>query len=208
MKALFFIALFLPSLLRADYYLSDVPYNNAECRRAFLLGMGSAQGALLGKDQFYGFWPHEEEAWKVFMAVAKLYAADIGVEPELRATDAWQAHVAVALARSLPPQISPRLSRAESVAYMAGAYARWGTPAGLRLNSSEAYEIAQHISFLNDFNLELKHRSGVPGGYTLTITDGGGVSAAEFFKLMQKVKADVQKATPSAAAETPAASSP
>lgn len=194
MKRLLFLLLFLPSLLRADYYLSDVPYNNEACRRAFLLGMGNAQGSLLGKGGFYGFWDHEEEAWKVFIAVAKLYAVDIGVSPERLATDAWEADVAVALARKGSLGSLREIGGPEVPAYVAGAYARWGTPTGLRLNSSQAYQIAEYISFLNDFNLQLNHTAGYPGGYTITITEAGAkISPKEFFATMQKIKADVQK---------------
>lgn len=189
MKTWLMLSLFFAGTLQA-HWLDGASWDNPDSRCAFLLGMGSARGALRGEAGMHGFWPSEKHAAETFMLVARLYAVDIGVRPERLATDEWKTEVAMALDERVAAS-AIRPEAIDAVAYLAGAYVRWGTSTGYRL-SGTAYHIAERISSLNEFEVSLIHRPGYPGGTTIMVSDGGEDSD-DFIKLMNAVAAAVRK---------------
>jgi hypothetical protein len=157
--------------------------------------MGSARGALSGGSGFEGLWPTEQHAAEIFFAVAKLYAQDIGIPSQKLTTDEWKA----AVAKSLEAKARERAAESgadieEAVAFVAGAYVRWGTPTGFRSSGDQTgYAIARRISSLNEFSVQLLHQPGYPGATTVTVSDGGETPKEEFFRLMHQVEQAVRK---------------
>jgi hypothetical protein len=195
--------LFVLSVSCVAHRIDAASWDSPECRKAFLTGMMSGDGRLVGDAGLEGFWASEGRVEELYLVVAKLYAKDIGIDPKRIASGAWKGQVAESL----------RTQKGDSVsaAYVSGAYARWGTPTGFRLTGSgKAYEIARRISAMNEFTVQLVHRAGYPGGTTITVSDGGEASSKEFFSLMHQIEMDVQKGQnqlpePASPAVTPAA---
>jgi hypothetical protein len=185
MKSRLALLLAFSTLLTA-HRIGAAPYDTPECRRAFLVGMSSGSGLIVGDAGLEGFWPTETRAAELYISVAKLYARDIGVDPKKFETGEWKILVAQSL--------RTKKEESPSVAFLAGAYARWGTPTGFRLSGSgKAYEIAKGISDLNEFTVQLVHQTGYPGGTTITVSDGEETPCAEFFALMRQVEEEVKR---------------
>jgi hypothetical protein len=165
------------------------------------MGMIAGDGRLVGDAGLEGFWESEGRVEDLYLVVAKLYAKDLGIDTNRMASGEWKGQVADSL----------RTQKGEpvSAAFVSGAYARWGTPTGFRLSGSgKAYEIAMRISAMNEYNVQLVHHAGYPGGTTITVSDGGEASSTEFFNLMRQVAADVQKGQNQSSEPTPSSVTP
>jgi hypothetical protein len=174
------------------------PWNTMECRRNFLLGMTEHSSFLVPDETgFETFAPNEAAAAKIYRDVARVYAGDIGVDPSLLATsNGWKKSVAESLQQlkgSTGSGSVPKLG----LAYLAGVYARRGTPTGFQFSgTNRGYEIAGMITTRGGptgVAVQLFMQPGFPGGSTITILDGGEVPSADFFTLMKWIAAGVQK---------------
>lgn len=172
---------------------ANEPWNTLENRRNFLVGMYVGSPFLVPDDSgFETFWPTETRAANVYRTVAKLYAADIGVKPEKLATEEWRGSVAESLRPFQGNTGAGDLK--QELAWLAGVYARHGTPTGFRFSGRDrGYEIGKMMSRLGMFEVQLVTVSGYPGGSTLTIVGNEENPVAGFFTLMSWIEAGVQK---------------
>jgi hypothetical protein len=156
----------------------------AAARRDFLLGMAGT-GLVVGAGGLEGFWPTEQAAAILYESVAKRYARDIGVEASKLASGEWKSAVAASLRPS---------KEEDSMAYLAGAFARWGTSNGFSVaGSQKGYEVARRVSDLNRFDVQLVHQAGYPGRTVITVSDGGESQSAELFKILRGIAAEIGK---------------
>jgi hypothetical protein len=204
------VACLLTSVASAspEYWLSSVTINSPDLRRAFLAGMSydldNAGGEM--------FWPSEAKKAEVYDAVAKQYAKDIGASLDAKDSDRWRAPVAHQLHDYYA--IEKLLNGKDiglSAAFLAGAYVRWGTPTGYKVTGySLGYRIAENISRLGDFDVQLVHHVGYPGGMTITITGSDETPTSAFFALMGKIVGSIssspnQSSEPTLSSVTPPA---
>src|SRR5215216_1177439 len=131
-------------------WAEDEPWNTLAYRRSFLVGMTEHDPFLVPPDEtgFEAFSQNEPNAAKLYHDVARLYAVDLGVDPGALATNRWKKAVAESLQPFLGNVGAGDLK--QELAYLAGVYARWGTPTGFRFTGTKrGYEIAGIIDAHN-----------------------------------------------------------
>ncbi|MEO5958152.1 MAG: hypothetical protein ABIR80_03475 [Opitutaceae bacterium] len=179
------LAIFVTCLVLGRLRAEERANDSVAAHRDFLLGMNFDSGLVVGPGGSEGFWPTEAAVADLYERIAKLYARDIGVDPKMIATGQWKPVVAASLRTE--KEVDPMV-------FLAGAYARWGTPTGFRVSgSTKGYAIARLVSDLNRFNVQLVHVAGYPGGTTVTVSDGGESESREFFDLMKEIKIRITK---------------
>jgi hypothetical protein len=190
--ALFLAFVAFASHLGAAYWLHDFTLNTPDRRRAFLLGMTyELDKALLEK-----FWPNEEKSAAQFDAVARLYAGDLGITVDGRPGNNWKFTVTRSLDSGvLNSKLFTEDNLEARVAFLAGAYARWGTETGFKITGhGKALAIVHHIAALNDFDVQLTLHAGYPGNSIVTVTGTKETPAPEFFTLMRQIAASIEVA--------------
>jgi len=188
--ALLIMFLAMGSRLAGAYWLDGIAVNTPDLRRAFLLGM-SEELDYSGAEKF---WPTEKFQSDLYDAVAKEYAADVGIVVANDKGKDWRSEVA----RSLDDQERNRKvfgtrNIEARVAFLSGAYARFGTPTGFKLTGyAKAFEIGLYICNLADYDIQIAQQSGYPGGTSITVLGADGTPTAQFFNLMRRLEASAR----------------
>jgi hypothetical protein len=192
MKPYFLLVLLVAIPLRAEWILEKGSWSTPRAHAAFLLGMGAGKATL------------REGAADIFLAVAKLYAREIGVSPQKLTTKEWQADVAKALeaeerkdSLEFSAGLNTVVDAARITAFLAGAHIRWGTPTGFRSSGRmSGYPIAERITALGGYRVQLTSNPGYPGNTIITVSDDGGDEPSEdFVQLMHRVETEVRQSS-------------
>jgi hypothetical protein len=138
----------------------------------------------------------------MFDTVARLHAEDIGATVDELSSEKWRAKVQASIeaCRTRAP-IDRQMSLGSvfgdaalrdpdvPAAYLAGAYARYGTPTGFRLiNQQKGLYLALLIRWgFSELAIDVAVRPGIPGNVTLTLF-GETEALAGFRKEMEMIR--------------------
>ncbi len=177
-----------------------------DCRLAFLLGMSTGRKENTGWEMF---WGSEHGARETYEKVARAYATELGASAEELRTDAWRTRVIAALDRIRGT--TPRLSESTledafgdlglkdgmldlPSAYLAGAYARFGTPQGFQLiEQRKGLYFVVLIRAVSRLQIDVQVRPGIPGNISLTLSGGGKNELEDFFAELKSIRETIER---------------